>query len=225
MPEDKLVAIAGLARRAHMILTGNYLTGLWSRQIHIGLAWMIEAAVSASRVHTYRAPSWSWASMDGPVSWGLIDGWIQSEDGFLESAVSLQNWSVEVEGPDPFGPVKRAELVVTGRVKRIPASDLLPNKVLTYPAWMSGSSSHLGWYLEDEKKHLGDEDSVITCLKIGVRPFGPGPSLPPTNEVLILERATGVGNEDTERYKRIGFGQVMETRYFDDCPTTSITLV
>lgn len=222
MPGDKLVAISGLARRAQQVLEGEYLAGLWRRQIHIGLAWMIDRVVSASRAQVYRAPSWSWASMEGPVSWGLVDGWIQSEDGFLESAVTVLDSKVVLEGPDPFGPVQHAEIVVSGQVKTIPAAELLPNQVLTYPAWMSGASSHLGWYLEDEKQRL---DGEITCLKIGVRPFGPGPSIPPTNEMLILERASGAGNNEMETYRRIGFGQVMVTEYFDDCPPSMVRLL
>lgn len=83
VPRDKLVAIAGLAKRAHRTLEGTYLAGLWSTQLHIGLTWMVDQHASTSRAPEYRAPSWSWASMDGPITWTLIDGYVQNEDGFV----------------------------------------------------------------------------------------------------------------------------------------------
>jgi len=223
-PGDKLIAISGLAKHAQQFFGGEYLAGLWRKQLHIGLAWMIEEADFATRAAApYRAPSWSWASMDGPVSWHLIDGWVQSDDGFLESAIDLVDSSVDLLGSDPLGPVRYAEITVSGRVKYIPAAELLHNKVLTYPAWMSGASSHLGWYMEDEKGVLDAEN--IACLKIATRPFGPGPSLPPTNEMIILERVESVENEALDKYRRIGFGQVMVTAYFDDCPMRTVILI
>ncbi len=222
MTDDKLVAVAGLARRAHHILGPKYLAGLWEPQIHVGLLWMIDEDASASRAKPYRAPSWSWASMDGPVSWSLIDGWVQSDDGFVESAIEVMGSTVQLEGEDPFGPVQTVEIVVRGRLKLIPAERLLANKVLTYPAWMSGSSPHVGSYLADEKTVL--EGEMITCLKVATRPFGPGPSLPPTNEVVVLRKIGEPGGDDTGTYERIGFGQILVTDYFDDCAMSTIRL-
>lgn len=225
MPGDKLVAVAGLARRAHRILQGEYLAGLWRNQIQIGLLWMIDEDASASRAPVYRAPSWSWASMDGPVSWSLIDGWVQSDDGFVESAIEVIDAQVQLEASDPFGPVEKVEIIVAGRVKYISASTLLPNKVLTYPAWMSGDSAYVGCYLEDEKRSIDTEK--IPCLKIATRPFGPGPSLPPTNEIIVLEKVEKVedASQHVDTYKRVGFGQVLVTDYFDDCAMTQLRLL
>ena len=223
MPDDKLVAVAALARRAQQVLGGDYLAGLWRKQIQIGLLWMIDEESSAFRAPIYRAPSWSWASMDGPVSWSLIDGWVQSEDGFVEPEIEVVESSIQLAGEDPFGPVQRVEIVVKGRLKHIPASQLLPNKVLTYPAWMSGRSAHIGCYLEDEKKVI--ESEQITCLKIASRPFGPGPSLPPTNEVIVLKKVNHSGHQDMDTYRRTGFGQMLVTDYFDDCVMGAMRLI
>ena len=224
VPRDKLVAIAGLARRAHQTLKGEYLAGLWSTQLHVGLLWMIDEHASAMRAPNYRAPSWSWASMDGPVSWTLIDGYVQSDDGFVESAIELLASSIQLDSGDPFGPVQRVEIVVSGRLKQVPSLNLLHNKLLTYPAWMAGAgvSTFVGWYFEDEKRIV--EDSQVTCLKIATRPFGPGPSLPPTNEMIILEKVEG-GNQEADTYRRIGFGQVLVTDYFDDDVVQKLTLI
>ncbi len=222
-PEDKLVAIAGLARRAQRILGGDYLAGLWKNRIHIGLAWQIPKEMVATRAPIYRAPSWSWASIDGPVSYDRSDGFVQSDDGFLESAITVLDARVSLAGPDPFGPVQYADVVVSGQLKQITPGQLLHNDILKYPDWMSGAAAQIGWYLEDEKGTVHVE--MITCLKIAVKPFGPGPSLPPTNSMLILKSVDADNGNDPPRYRRIGFGQVFVTDYFADCLPTTITLV
>ncbi|KAJ9608081.1 hypothetical protein H2200_007069 [Cladophialophora chaetospira] len=221
--DDKLVAIAGLAKRAQRVFGEEYLAGLWMRQIHVGLLWMIDDDVSASRASVYRAPSWSWASMDGPVSWSLIDGFVQTADGFIESAIEVVNFLVQPDGKDPFGPVQKVEMFVKGRLKCIPASELLANKVLTYPEWMSGRASQIGCYLEDEKRVIAGER--IPCMKVANRPFGPGPSLPPTNEVIVLQKVQEFRSDGLDTYRRIAFGQVLVTNYFDDCVASTIRLI
>jgi len=130
---------------------------------------------------------------------------------------------VSLAGPDPFGPVQYADVVVSGQLKQITPGQLLHNDILKYPDWMSGAAAQIGWYLEDEKGTVHVE--MITCLKIAVKPFGPGPSLPPTNSMLILKSVDADNGNDPPRYRRIGFGQVFVTDYFADCLPTTITLV
>jgi len=64
---DKLVALAGLATDlGKNWATVDYLAGLWSYRLRQGLLWgCIEP--SPPRQPYYTAPSWSWASVDGPV--------------------------------------------------------------------------------------------------------------------------------------------------------------
>lgn len=83
-PEDKLPALAGLAR--HLVNTtnarqsdgeakpqipnGGYLAGLrWDNLID-DLCWSLDRhAPKGERPHRYRAPSWSWASIDGCIEY------------------------------------------------------------------------------------------------------------------------------------------------------------
>ncbi|OJD33799.1 heterokaryon incompatibility protein [Diplodia corticola] len=69
---DKLVAIAALARKvseAYGDTAGRYCAGFWKDIIIRHLCW---SPASGSTVRAtgedHRAPSWSWASVDGPVS-------------------------------------------------------------------------------------------------------------------------------------------------------------
>ncbi|KAF7678836.1 hypothetical protein GT037_002584 [Alternaria burnsii] len=73
-PKDKLVAISGIARLFCEPLADTYCAGLWIRRMPIELLWkrgirdIPKPAVPKSTQECYRAPSWSWASVDGPVT-------------------------------------------------------------------------------------------------------------------------------------------------------------
>jgi Heterokaryon incompatibility protein (HET) len=73
-PYDKLTAIAGIAQHAHQLIGGRYLFGLWETDIIRGLLWRSgwlpgdpDPPLSLNRVDAFKAPSWSWASTEGPI--------------------------------------------------------------------------------------------------------------------------------------------------------------
>lgn len=66
--KDKLPAISGLAAEMRLVTNGTYTAGVWEEDLLNGLCWRIYAGFDASSVTRflrYRAPSWSWASLDG----------------------------------------------------------------------------------------------------------------------------------------------------------------
>jgi hypothetical protein len=71
-PSDKLSAISGLARRMHWPRHFQYYAGIWE----VGIVWMLLwiTALEGKRINNqaerpqkYRAPSWSWASVEGVI--------------------------------------------------------------------------------------------------------------------------------------------------------------
>ncbi|ETN40172.1 uncharacterized protein HMPREF1541_04448 [Cyphellophora europaea CBS 101466] len=77
---DKLVAIAGLAKKVCETTGERYLAGLWDNvQLPQSLLWYVpvreQAGGSPSKrapslgSPDYRAPSWSWASIDAKITW------------------------------------------------------------------------------------------------------------------------------------------------------------
>ena len=68
---DKLPALSGLAQRRKQIRDGVYLAGLWQESLLHDLCWYYtmyktdEFFCQSRRPIHYRAPSWSWASLDG----------------------------------------------------------------------------------------------------------------------------------------------------------------
>lgn len=74
--KDKLIAISGLSALFSKQLKQNYLAGLWGSTLMVDLLW--EAVICTDLDHrpeSYRAPSWSWASVGCPVRYnpGRID--------------------------------------------------------------------------------------------------------------------------------------------------------
>lgn len=71
-PRDKLVAIAGLVVGMQPIL-GEYLAGMWRIGLPRELLWVTRQSGPGSppprRSPLYRAPSWSWASIDGGIDY------------------------------------------------------------------------------------------------------------------------------------------------------------
>lgn len=66
LPDDRLPAFSGVAELFRDITGDQYLAGLWrSNLLHL-LDWWVDQPRSRAS-EQYRAPSWSWASVDGPI--------------------------------------------------------------------------------------------------------------------------------------------------------------
>ena len=70
--QDKLIAIQGLANVYKLCEDDDYLAGLWRKYLPSGLVWTTRNGIQANgeatyRPSTYRAPSWSWASVEGII--------------------------------------------------------------------------------------------------------------------------------------------------------------
>lgn len=68
---DKLIAISGIAKQLQSLLRDEYLAGIWKRHLPYHLLWFMERpslTARATDVPNYRAPSWSWASVDGVIT-------------------------------------------------------------------------------------------------------------------------------------------------------------
>ena len=67
-PGDRLPAISGIAEAIHCPEMGEYLAGLYANELHPQLVWRrAEQQPLLKRPDRYRAPSWSWAAIDGAV--------------------------------------------------------------------------------------------------------------------------------------------------------------
>jgi hypothetical protein len=80
--EDKFVALSAIARQVTQLKDDWYIAGLFWRDFPAQLLWEVNPLDSFSGRTTrptgnYRAPTWSWASLDGPVQAGCL--WLVSD--------------------------------------------------------------------------------------------------------------------------------------------------
>ncbi|RMZ88043.1 hypothetical protein DV736_g4729, partial [Chaetothyriales sp. CBS 134916] len=84
--QDRILAVAGLAKEVGQILTQRmrkavmggvnhemYMAGLWLRDLHHGLLWEEDYSAPPWKRSVTQAPSWSWASLMTPVRWAQKD--------------------------------------------------------------------------------------------------------------------------------------------------------
>lgn len=106
-PNDKLVAISGLANKLKSYRpTMRYLAGLWSGLVLEGLLWSAQGPSQKWKDNKYVAPTWSWASWNGGIEYG---------DFGAENApfdCKLLDCQVNTENDEEFGPVKSATLEI-----------------------------------------------------------------------------------------------------------------
>ncbi|KAI0025205.1 HET-domain-containing protein [Xylariomycetidae sp. FL0641] len=94
VPGDKLIALSGLVNvmKGRLEELGckdtSYLFGFWGCRLPRALVWNLRLE-SGTRPRQYRAPSWSWAAVDGSVN--MWDGLFVKDDGAetLASVVSI----------------------------------------------------------------------------------------------------------------------------------------
>ncbi|KAF4634291.1 hypothetical protein G7Y89_g3823 [Cudoniella acicularis] len=108
---DKLPALSGLAQEYHRLTGDKYAAGLWISNLPTDLMWAPVAPYPSQercppRVTPYRAPSWSWASMDADVRMATDEA---------ENDISLVDCKMKLKNPKaPFGEVVGGELVIRG---------------------------------------------------------------------------------------------------------------
>lgn len=70
---DKLPALSGVAELFRTKLGDVYLAGLWRKDIINCLLWTCTSDSRNDLLPAYRAPSWSWASTDGTITYFELD--------------------------------------------------------------------------------------------------------------------------------------------------------
>ncbi|PQE03462.1 heterokaryon incompatibility protein [Rutstroemia sp. NJR-2017a BVV2] len=108
---DKLVAISGIVRPLQDQHTGGYLAGLWRNGLETQLPWR---CVDFQTPGAYRAPSWSWAAVDGEVrdvGWDVR----RMHDSCYYAVVDHSRSGVTPKGVDEFGEVVDGVLTVVCR--------------------------------------------------------------------------------------------------------------
>lgn len=108
---DKLIALAGLARLVQRNYPSRYLAGLWEDDLPEALLWH-KASGWLKRPNKYRAPSWTWAALDGAVHYPIHMDSILFSDPLV--AVKVLAACLEEKTTGSFGDVSEGYLIVEG---------------------------------------------------------------------------------------------------------------
>lgn len=112
LPTDKLPAIAGMAKAFHDITGDIYLAGLWKSNLAHDLMWSSNPATKFATPSAWRAPSWSWASIDSGVTFDKV-----TEDSTLLAKVLSCEVTHRSENA-PFGEITHGMLEIDGPFKK-----------------------------------------------------------------------------------------------------------
>ena len=176
---DKLSALSGLAQLAidsHGFGEAAYLAGLWRKNLVEGLLWHVRGSRTPRRYTTYRAPSWSWASIDGSVKY-----FTEHYQFRFEEEVVILEAKCEASSLDPTGRVKSGHIILNGRLQPVTISVRI-GEDSTYTGF-NGRAGHTHAHqlvyvrayngrnsyevLMDERMRYGEVGSGYYCLKVG----------------------------------------------------------
>ncbi|KAK0701326.1 heterokaryon incompatibility protein-domain-containing protein [Lasiosphaeris hirsuta] len=120
--DDKLPAVGGVAEQYAMVTGEQYLAGLWSGSLLFDLLWSVHSAgtddAKKRRPARYRAPSWSWASVDGLIEARWLEETAAAVGANLRQAEVVGFWVALAADEAPFGEVRCASLRIKAVVKK-----------------------------------------------------------------------------------------------------------
>ncbi|RMJ13933.1 hypothetical protein CDV36_006428 [Fusarium kuroshium] len=130
MERDKLPAIAGVAAVVELP-NDQYLAGLWRGGLASQLIWRRseKRLTNYEPPVDYRAPSWSWASVNGPIEFAACSFFIAKKSRY--TAVIIDCKVDLLVANDPFGQVTAAQLCIKADLAHIS-----PQRIAANPGWM-----------------------------------------------------------------------------------------
>jgi hypothetical protein len=201
--EDKLVAFSGIAKLMVEILNDEYLAGLWRGHLPYHMLWSRRKDGGlGTEPMTYIAPSWSWASVQAPVTLHPItDG--RNEDILID----ILNAETYTQDSDVTGSVFGGFIKLKGYLRQAECavwfndqSSLRTERNETCLAMTPGGPRVDIMVWPDETDQFGPEGSMRTdvfCLPIQIWRNDKGDFC---TEGLILEKL----DFDQDAFKRMG---------------------
>lgn len=159
-PTDWLPALAGLAMKWEGPKTGDYLSGLWSKDLLRGLLWE-SLAPEINENSEYIAPSWSWASTQRPVHW--IQKLPMSK---YHIEIDLKRTACIPKGLNKFGEVAVGWLFITGHVVDRTLESVHPGGFLkAQPAYVESNGSTQSFSMDRRSRCSEFIGQKVTCLR------------------------------------------------------------
>ncbi|KAH8595585.1 hypothetical protein B0O99DRAFT_686575 [Bisporella sp. PMI_857] len=168
LERDKLIAIAGIAARIGVNDGLSYIAGLWREELVYDLLWCRDfSTIPVPRPSEYPAPSWSWASVNGAVSWSEAVGYNDAE-----SSIDILHCEITpVSKISPYGGVLGGSLIMKGPLSKAVftqpyANDLLESNTLRSFASARWDALDYPLPLTHDSKHKKRYFIEVFCLQI-----------------------------------------------------------
>ena len=224
-PADKLYGIAGLASFFKTSSKGNYYAGLWQGRFHKGLLWM-SLSGQMIRPMEERAPSWSWAALDGAIN--HLHNY-EAENSMTypiaeivrfgppESILEPARLLYEEYNDDPMSLrvplkwIKRLDHTLVASEFANFSSEALKDLLydhhdLQCHALFTTGDDHLGWVAFDQESF---SEESFTCIPVNV--VKKGKTFQAYN-VMVL----GFVDGSEDHYRRLGVGEITRDGWFGD---------
>ncbi|KAK4501730.1 hypothetical protein PRZ48_007539 [Zasmidium cellare] len=112
-PEDKVLAIMGLAKHMNGLIKDMYVAGMWRTYLASELAWRVGnyKIMTPSAPEIYTAPTWSWLSKNAEITCSTVG----------DKGIRLRVKDVELDyaTKDPCGPLLGGRLYLEGILRRV----------------------------------------------------------------------------------------------------------
>lgn len=233
-PEDKLVALAGIVDQFHNLfpsmLYHDYHCGVFNTDIVRGILWFARPHHAALQRHPGRAPSWSWASVDGPLGFACD---ITPSIADVSSRITIRSFRPGTAEPIPFegehGPgcplvsesllIKRKFAVRPRKPKVLAPECYNPGVVGVWtPHGRSDYPADIAWEILDSGAGIEGISSSVRCVVVSRM----------TSEetylgswMLLLTKSKSTPGA----YERVGFGCLLDESVLKKARREVITLV
>lgn len=114
--EDRVVALAGIVDFVKRSTELSLVFGLWKELLHVEILWVRnyyrEESMSIAQPRSERIPSWSWASLEGPVG-NAISSTLTNPPVFFVYNIACEDSSREIKS-DEVCPAEHCILYLSG---------------------------------------------------------------------------------------------------------------
>ncbi|KAH7125641.1 heterokaryon incompatibility protein-domain-containing protein [Dendryphion nanum] len=136
---DRLPAISGIANKIALATGSSYIAGIWKKNLVSDLVWSSSSGHAPGyALDAYRAPTFSWASLDVPVTYYDTD---DEERASLKSSIVLLSSSISPTGLNPLGTVADASIKVRGPCLSATLSSIKKEDIWEYTLLLKGTSA------------------------------------------------------------------------------------
>ncbi|KAL9622025.1 MAG: hypothetical protein Q9160_003524 [Pyrenula sp. 1 TL-2023] len=193
--EDKLVALSGVAQQMRSATGDQYLAGLWKQSMALQLPWWRESIDRRRKPRSlvpYRAPSWSWASVDGQIIFPGLTG-----ADLKELIHVVENDLHPVYEQDATGALQWGSIKIECMLNKLFFENLEPDDSfdglrigkVRFAVPRGGSHSFLSPETEGEELRIWNEKNELYCVACCVATGELcGIILTPSGEVITYSR-------------------------------------